>query len=105
MSHIETTDEMLKAFGEWRARNFDAIAPGNLLLGVAEEFGELCKASRDEMLGKPSTDTKDAIGDTVLYLAAYCRERGWAVRECVELAWSQVRERDYRRWPLTGRAP
>lgn len=100
----ETLEIILANYRAWRRAQFDPTAPGSLLLRAVGEIGELAAAHEDELRGGPVTETMDGVGDTVLFLEAYCAERGWLLRDCVELAWGQVRPRDYRRWPRTGRA-
>lgn len=97
-------ESILSEYRAWRRAQFDPTAPGSLLLRAVGEIGELATAHDDELRGGPVTETMDGVGDTVLFLEAYCAERGWSLRDCVALAWGQVRPRDYRRWPRTGRA-
>ncbi len=98
-----TIEQVLTAFAAWRRKQFEAIDPGRLLLGVMEELGELAKAHGDEARGAPPDLTADAVGDCVLYLAAYCIERGWDMGYIVRRTFDEIKDRDYKRWPLTGR--
>ncbi|KKK62283.1 hypothetical protein LCGC14_3005880, partial [marine sediment metagenome] len=47
-------------------------------------------------------DAKDAIGDLLIYLAGYTTRRGWNLQDIIEEVWSQVKARDWRRWPNYG---
>ena len=38
---------------------------------------------------------KDAVGDIVVYLAAYCNLEGLDLEECIESAWKESGHRDW----------
>ena len=94
-----------------RAGNFtpeliESVVP---LLGIMEEVGELAHAhlkqgqkirTNEDHIGL----TKDAIGDIVIYLADYCTARGFDLEEIVKEIWMQVKARDWKENPETGRA-
>jgi NTP pyrophosphatase (non-canonical NTP hydrolase) len=86
---------------EWQAANHADSDGGDMLLGVGEETGELMHAHLKGKQGiRHSTEKierlkKDAIGDIVIYLAAYCNLEGFDLEECIEDAWSHVSQRDW----------
>lgn len=97
---------------QWRNWNFpNSKSAHEPLLGALEELGELAHAHlKGEQgirgtAGEHAAKGRDAVGDVVLYLADYCSQRGWLLEECVEAAWEEIRDRDWRRYPETGRAP
>lgn len=86
----------------WAEKNF----PGKgrdytTLLGVVEEVGELAHAHLKAAEGiRYSTGEArqlkaDAIGDTIVFLAAYCDENGFDLQACVVTAWNKVFMRDW----------
>lgn len=59
----------------WSDKNFGQQPPYMPMFGIIEEIGELVQAH-----GSGSTEeVKDAIGDIVIYLIAYCNSRSWPV--------------------------
>ena len=78
------------------------------LLGCSEELGELCHAhlkgeqnirhTPEEVLNLK----KDAIGDLINYLLAYCDSQDIDIVECIELAWSEIKDRDWKNNKLDG---
>ena len=79
------------------------------LLGTVEEIGELSHAqlkgeqgirhTPEEILEKK----KDAIGDVIIYLINYCNGQGFTLTECINLAWNEVKDRDWTKNKLTGK--
>jgi NTP pyrophosphatase (non-canonical NTP hydrolase) len=104
--------ELQNQVGDWSKRNFgDTHLPYDLapLLGVVEELGELChgllKAAqgiRGEY-GEHVDKIADAVGDLVIYLLDFCERNNLDLWGCVLRAWSEVRERDWRKYPKNGR--
>jgi NTP pyrophosphatase (non-canonical NTP hydrolase) len=82
-------------------------------LGAAEEIGELCHALLKLEQGirgngdraKALRDMADAVADTIIFLSSLCNTFGLDLQETVWGTWRQVRTRDWRRWPDTGRPP
>jgi NTP pyrophosphatase (non-canonical NTP hydrolase) len=104
--------ELQNEVGEWSWGNFGIthlpydVAP---LLGVIEELGELChgllKAAqgiRGEY-GKHMEDVADAVGDLVIYLLDFCERNNLDLWGCILRAWSEVRDRDWQKYPKNGR--
>lgn len=87
---------------EWQERNFPGSTSTDVLLGVVEEVGEL---THSHLKGKQgirhapkeiAAMKKDAVGDVVVYLMAYCNLEGLSLQECIEEVWAQVRRRDWK---------
>ena len=99
---------------EWADRNFKKTDPTpirgyRMLLGAFEELGELAHSHLKEEQGIRGTPGehqakgKDAIGDTIIYLMNYCSQRGWSISDCVNMAWDEVKSRDWNLYPVNGR--
>jgi NTP pyrophosphatase (non-canonical NTP hydrolase) len=90
---------------EWHERNFDGhVGTGyQCLLGVTEEVGELCHAQLKGEQGIRHTPEEikkmkmDAVGDIVIFLSNYCTAQKLSLNECVELAWNEVKDRDWKK--------
>lgn len=67
-------ETLQRAVGEWSEENFGDQPIVNPLLGVGEEFGELCEQveSHDEV----AEHELDCVGDMLVYLADFCYRRG-----------------------------
>ena len=78
------------------------------LLGSAEELGELARAHLKGEQGIRFTpeeiaDKKiDAVGDVIVYLADYCNREGISLYGCLERAWGEVKQRDWKKNLQTG---
>ena len=64
----------------WAAHNFGNMPSWQPLLGVVEELGELVEADVLEDRVK----VKDAVADTVIYLADYCSREGFDFQTIVD---------------------
>lgn len=100
---------------EWRRHNFPKYQEGmnasgaiENMLGMVEEMGEMAHAflklmqgirSNEDLLGKE----RDAVGDFVIYLCGYCSRRGLSLHGCISEAWDEVKDRDWIKYPTTGR--
>lgn len=77
--NLETFQAEQKA---WTEKNFGVGPADHPLLGLFEEFGELCHAELKAAQGirgdsaKHEVAAKDAIGDIVIYFADYATKRG-----------------------------
>jgi len=105
MNLIKLQDEM----HEWREKNFPDSYAGHQLLGVVEEVGELCHAVLKLEQGirgdekELMRDERDAIGDIAIYLMQYCAERGYCFEKILGTTWDQVKQRDWKKYPTTGK--
>lgn len=87
----------------WTLKNFGHLPmmAHHPLLGAVEEIGELAHAhlkleqgirgSKEELIEK----SKDAVGDTIIYLADYCNRCGFDLQDIVTTTWRQVEARDW----------
>jgi len=88
--------------GEWSDKNFPDDLSYRKLLGIIEELGELAhahlKLEQGIRLDEPLTDMKkDAIGDLIIYLLDYCHKEDLWLTDCIRLAWSKVKRREWRK--------
>lgn len=80
-------------------------------IGTVEELGELAASILKLRQGIRGTKEewkkkqKDAVGDIVIFLTSFCASNGLDLQECVEIAWSEVKERDWVKYPKTGMPP
>ena len=103
--------ELQRQVADWVAHNFpsDGHDSYQSLLGVTEEVGELAHAhlKGEQCIRGTAAEheaaARDAVGDVTIYLIQYCIRRGWSFAECVEQVWAEVQQRDWRRYPDTGR--
>jgi NTP pyrophosphatase (non-canonical NTP hydrolase) len=97
----------------WNAKNFPkSFEPQNHwqpLMGAAEELGETMhhylkmeQGIRGDTVGHLA-GIRDGIGDTFIYLCHFCTLLGLDIEGCVTDAWREVRQRDWQKWPKTGR--
>jgi NTP pyrophosphatase (non-canonical NTP hydrolase) len=102
--------------GEWSIRNFGPTKEDHAidqLLGIGEEYGELLhsvlkrrQGIRDglETLGSEELELEeDAIGDLLIYLLDYCYRQGIEVTDVLEHTWRIVKQRDWVKYPKSGR--
>lgn len=85
----------------WVKHNFGDRPAYYPLLGAVEELGELAHAHLKQEQGIRTTEdheanAKDAVADTIIFLADYCSSRGWDLQEIVEVTWADVRKRDWK---------
>lgn len=92
----------------WVRWNFGERPSYQPLLGAFEELGELAHAHLKQEQGirgsaeENEAKAKDAVADTVIFLADYCTARGWDISEIVWETWEQVRLRDFKADPENG---
>ncbi len=93
---------------EWTEHNFPGAEPYRKLLGVVEEVGELSHAHLKELEGirgnqDHTANAKDAVGDIIIFLTDYCNSRGFDMNEILTDVWSEVKQRDWIKYPTNGR--
>lgn len=91
----------------WSDKNFEPQPSYRMLLGAMEELGELShahlKAEQGIRTGEDHIAAKkDALGDIVTYLAAYCNSEGIDFESAVQDTWDRVKQRDWKNNPVTG---
>lgn len=100
----------------WVQHNFpeqftDPSRRDDAFLGLVEEVGELARPILKTRQGIRGTKEehkaaiKDAVGDIVIFLTSWCSANGIDLQEAVETAWNEVKERDWKAYPETGRPP
>jgi NTP pyrophosphatase (non-canonical NTP hydrolase) len=86
---------------EWVRRNFGDRPYWHPLLGAVEELGELAHACLKGEQGIRGTveehdaKAKDAVADTIIYLADFCTARGYDLQQIVAETWARVKQRDW----------
>jgi len=88
----------------WNKKNFgDHFGSGyRNLLGIAEEVGELCHAQLKGEQGIRHTPEeilkmkKDAVGDIIIFLCNYCDSQNISLDDCVNYAWDEIKNRDWK---------
>lgn len=97
-----------KLVADWQDYNFGPQAPYRQLLGVAEEFGELCHAQlklEQGIRGTPEEHkaaAKDAVGDILIFLSNYCTGQGFDLQQIAEDTWAEISKRDWKKFPKNG---
>lgn len=95
-------------YAEWVEHNFPNSKPYQPLLGALEELGELAHAHLKAEQGirgskEDHENAKvDAVGDTVIYLCQYCMLNGFTLSHALEVAWAEVRKRDWKADSVRG---
>jgi len=92
---------------EWVKRNFGDRPSWWPLLGAVEELGELAHAflKREQgiRISEPHTENiKDAVADTVIYLADFCQAEGIDMQQVIEDTWAKTKQRDWKKFPING---
>lgn len=94
----------------WKEHNFPDEKEHQALLGLIEEVGELAHAHlkyeqriRGYDRHRYVTEALDAVGDIIIYLASYCNTNDLDLESAVMLAWEEVSDRDWIKYPETGR--
>ena len=107
--------ELQRQVRVWEDHNFPHADALQQLLGVGEEFGELCHFVLKEMQGireavdsvgkKVSTEAHqmDAVGDITIFLINFCNKRGWSFDRILADVWAEVSARDFVKYPKNGR--
>lgn len=92
-----TLDELEVAVQQWsRARGIIPLATLNSqLLKAVSEMGELADAVAKGQVA----ETRDAIGDVTVCLINLAYLSGSSLRECLELAYSEIKDRKGRLLP------
>lgn len=94
---------------QWAAFNFPKEQMHHLVYGLMEEIGELTHHLLKRETGIRGTQeehtkgVKDAIGDMMVFLVQVCNRQGLTLAECIEMAWSEVKNRDWVQFPHNGR--
>lgn len=100
---------------KWARHNFPNAGAKEHALGVCEEAGELAHAvlkldpgsadggpirgTRDELLD----EVADALGDLLIYACGVASDCGLDLSFCLQGAWDEVKDRDWVKYPGTGK--
>lgn len=101
-------ERFMSEYPEWLERNFPGTSPTLQLLGVGEEYGELCHAELKGQQGIRHTPAAisnmkaDAVADVFIFLVGYCHASGIDFEKALDVAWTEVKARDWRVDPMTG---
>jgi len=92
--------DLQKEHAKWQKKNFPNAEKWECLVGLQEEVGELAHAFLKQhqnirMDENHRDNMKDAIGDIVIYLLGFCTLNQIDADECIEMAWGQVKHRDW----------
>lgn len=94
---------------EWEVKNFGEQSGWMPLLGVGEEVGELQHAYLKMTQGirgslpEHVANMKDAVGDIVIFLAAFCALMGIDMEMAIVETWGEVKKRDWTANKVDGR--
>ena len=94
---LNSFKEFQEEYTKWLNRNFPNSTPGDQLLGVTEEIGELCHSVLKAKQGIRGTKeeheeaAKDAVGDLLIFLTGFCVLRGWNMQEILDNTWESVK--------------
>jgi NTP pyrophosphatase (non-canonical NTP hydrolase) len=86
-------------------RNFGPHPAWHPLLGAVEEIGELAHSFLKAEQGIRGTKeeheaaAKDAVADTIIYLADFCSCVGFDLEAIVDMTWDEVKRRDWKKNP------
>jgi NTP pyrophosphatase (non-canonical NTP hydrolase) len=102
---VTTLKQLQEELKPWQEYNFQARQAWEPLVGLQEEVGELSHAFLKKHQGIRTNEDHnagmaDAVGDVMVYLADFCNATGLEMQECLDVAWKQVKYRDWR--PLSG---
>lgn len=91
----------------WQKKNFPDAKSYQALIGISEEVGELCHAHLKDEQGIRTTENHreakiDAVGDILIYVAAYCNLEGINLHEALADTWEQVQKRDWTKHKKDG---
>lgn len=111
MNYVGSLNDIQNEIAAWSQKNFGDQDSVNPLLGVAEEVGELCHAVlKERQKIRVGTEAEallaakqDAVGDILIYLFDFCDREGLSLGRCLDYAWSEVRERDWKKNPTSGK--
>lgn len=101
---MPTLSELQKELLSWQQHNFPGRDSWEPVMGVSEEAGELSHAflKRHQRIRgtakQHSADMQDAIGDIIVYLADVCNEENFSLQNCLDLAWEEVKTRDWQKY-------
>jgi NTP pyrophosphatase (non-canonical NTP hydrolase) len=92
---------------EWQKHNFPNSEAFEALIKIGEESGELMSAFIHQYQKVRTQENwaekeRDAVGDIAISIAGYCNLRGIDFQECIESVWTEVKKRDWLKFPKNG---
>jgi NTP pyrophosphatase (non-canonical NTP hydrolase) len=92
----------------WQLHNFGFPSVVESLIGITEELGELSHAYLKNRQGIRLNENheekmKDAVGDLLIYLIAFCEAKGFDLEDILQKTWDEVRQRDWIKFPNNGK--
>lgn len=115
LTYESQLDRIQDERAKWARHNFPNAGAKEHALGVCEEAGELAHAilkldpgtaSGDSIRGSRSElldEVADALGDLLVYACGVATDCGLALSDCLQAAWDEVKDRDWVKYPGTGR--
>jgi NTP pyrophosphatase (non-canonical NTP hydrolase) len=104
--------ELQEQHEKWVAHNFPDQQEEHAFLGMVEEVGELAHAILKYEQGirgyneaRMHDEVQDSLGDLFVYMMSFCNRRGYDLEQIILDTWGAVMQRDWIRYPDTGRAP
>jgi NTP pyrophosphatase (non-canonical NTP hydrolase) len=100
-SFVNTFSDLQWQVAVWTARNFPNEDRQTVVLGLAEEVGEMCRAAVKQSQGIRGThaqwdaEMRKEIGDAAIKLAHVAEIWGFDLREAISERWAEVSQRDF----------
>ena len=89
-TRIETMNGLVCNVEKWaHEKGLNKANPRDQYLKVAEECGEIAAG----LARSDDAAIKDAIGDTVVTLIILAHQTGWSLKECLQAAWGEIKDR------------
>lgn len=87
----ETLHNLVELVEAWaHDRNIIAgLTPTQQLPKLVEELGELAGA----LIRNNDPVIKDSIGDMLVVLTIMSAQKGWSLRDCLEVSWHEIKDR------------
>lgn len=103
--------ELQRQCRQWGETNFPNATDVQQFIGVVEEVGELAHFMLKEAQGiresaegaNTEVHQMDAVGDITIFLINLCNKRGWSFDRILADTWGEVSQRDFVKYPKTGR--
>ena len=111
---INALESLQQELIRWEKYNFPNTFNLEQFIGIVEEVGELAhyvlKSSQgireaiDKKGNKVSVKEKmeDAVGDIAIFLINYCSHVNIDFGEALMRTWDEVKQRDWRKYPIDG---
>ncbi|MBU1067448.1 hypothetical protein KKE60_06645 [Patescibacteria group bacterium] len=93
---------------KWTDHNFPDAPAWQSFVGAVEELGELAHAFLKLTQGirgakeEHIAEMRDAIGDVIIYLSHFCNVHGFLLSKIIDETWTEVRKRDWKKYPGNG---